>query len=106
MESFLYLFPILNNLIELVKPSNTRERLVTYLYGDRRVRLDLDVAYNNFEEVNKMVYELGKEIGTNDSELKDNLLLINNDYLLGDMNTNGKIDLKDIILLIKTYLGN
>lgn len=71
---------MINNLIELVKPSNTRERLVTYLYGGRRVRLGLDVAYNNFEEVNKMVYELGKEIGTNDSELKDNLLLINNDY--------------------------
>ena len=28
-----------------------------------------------------------------------------NDLYIGDMNNNSKIDLKDIILLIKTYLG-
>ena len=41
------------------------------------------------------------------AELKINakVKLMDNDYLLGDMNTNGKIDLKDIIILIKKYLG-
>lgn len=77
---------MINNLIELVKPSSTSEKLVTYLYGGRRVRLGLDVAYDNFEEVNKTVYELGKEIGSNNLELRDNMLLINNDYDLFRVN--------------------
>ena len=38
-------------------------------------------------------------------EINAKVKLMDNDYLLGDMNTNGKIDLKDIIILIKKYLG-
>lgn len=71
---------MINDLIILVKPSNIKEKLYTYLYGGRRVRLGLDVAYDDFNAVNNMVYELGKEIGCNDDELNENLKVINNDY--------------------------
>ncbi len=71
---------MVNDLIEVVKPSNTKEKLITYLYGGRRRYLGLDVAYDNFDEVNNTIYELGKEVGSNKEELKNNLLTINNDY--------------------------
>ena len=43
---------------------------------------------------------------TTNNNLSASINIIVNDYIKGDMNGNGKIDLKDIIMLIKKYLIN
>ena len=103
---------MINELIEIVKPSNTKEKLDTYLYSGRRTNLGLDIVYNDYDEVNKTVYELGREVGANKEKLKDNLLTINNNYDLFRIDFLAKgiydetDDKKDLVYILLRIIDN
>ena len=79
-------------------------------YIDVQLRLADNSAYANLsgEYTDNYIFTATNINDSNDSyELQIGawVKLMDEDYLLGDMNHNGKIDLKDIIILIKKYLG-
>ena len=122
----------LNNLIGNITYDNTKLQLVSYntinsfnlnnnnntftINSNTGINTESDILVLNFKNIG--LNELEKttitinELSANNGELSltkniisKEVIYSENGFIKGDMNNNGKIDLKDVILLIKKYLG-
>lgn len=66
----------IDNLIEKVRPSTLKEKIETYLCKGNKIYFNLDDTTDDYESIDELIYNLGKEVGKAKSTLMENLLLL------------------------------